>query len=178
MPAALPRRVEGQDLPLPQHAGRVHVLGVQLPAHQDPLRLVKEGRVPGPPADRQAARFHLVHVPAALAAAEGGHFFCLLRQDGDGEIIVGLHKLIGISLGPHVDCADRQVPQPAQLAPADGHGVQAGLVSGSQQRGLPSENMQDLRRQTAPTPQDAASCKRSFRFIDTIQYMRFCRKSK
>lgn len=62
-----------------------------------------------------------------------------IRELHHGEILRFLHKFMRVSLRGHIDCHQRKAPAPdsAYAASADGHGVVAILVAGSQQQSIP-----------------------------------------
>ena len=56
------------------------------------------------------------------------------RIEADSEIVVLLHKAVGVSLRAHIYCDSRFSPNGAHSAPADSHGVEAFGISSSEQR--------------------------------------------
>ena len=56
------------------------------------------------------------------------------REKGDGEAVVAFQEFVGEAVARHVDRDDGFVPQFAQRAPGDGHGVHVAGDAGGDQR--------------------------------------------
>ena len=112
------------------------VLGVELLAEEDRLRLGKTGD-PLVVQQRKAGGGDLVLVPAG----DGTEVTELLAEppgpeEGEGEALCRLGKLVGVALGPHKEEGHRLIPQTADAAPAHRHRIGAAAGGGGCQRPL------------------------------------------
>ena len=107
---------------LVQEGAFLHILAVQLAAeeHQPRLLVIGGGLVE---AGGQAGGGVLVHVPAGFAPAQAQSLAVLRAEEAQGVVLLPLHKLQCVPLGPDVNGGHILAPQLAHAAPAGGHGV-------------------------------------------------------
>ena len=117
---------------------RIHVLGKELPAQERPAGfLVGDRLAAGNGA--QTGLGVLVAVPARLAAHDTQGVPAGLGIEGDGEILIRLEILVGVTVGTDIDRGHALAPQAAHAAPGDGHGVVVLHRTGRHQGPLPAE---------------------------------------
>ena len=94
----------------------------------------------------QAGGFDFVQIAAGLASAElqsGAHGFL---KEGEGEFVGAVDEFFGVALGADIDSDDVFIPHNAHVSPADGHGIEAGLVTGSEKRPVFSDEGERIER--------------------------------
>src|SRR5699024_4705874 len=68
-------------------------------------------------------------------------------KERKGEILLTVHKLLGVPLGPDIGNGNGAAPQDAQATPGGGHGVAVLLVPGGNEHPLVTNGGKDVKVQ-------------------------------
>ena len=111
---------------------------------------------------------------AALAAAQGQLLTVFLSKEGQGKVLILVHKLLGIALRTNIGRSHRLVPQDAQTTPGGRHGIACFSGAGSNQHPLIPDHREYILFKLLGIdflPHNKSSCKSQINGTNILQYM-------